>query len=651
MNCSRAQAALSGRMDGERLSPRIQAAVDRHIETCATCAAFLQGAERLRAHARFRVAAAVPDLVEPIMAAVAQGRAGTPARLRPLRRAFPSRQRRPGLARKLAPAMAALLVGVVAGSASFGGPWRPPEIAAADVTRGIAEAAADLESYEARFAVTEWHLDPTVPVRELTMSVWFQAPDRFRLDVADHTQYPGDDWTPTDLSLVVDGSSSYSAAPGPCPAGVLGCSAQRTIVRNRVPFSGSAVVPTDLVLPITTLTDGSRIEVGGTEALLGHRAVRIELPFERATPLFPFLRLGGSWRPFYSQDRVVLWLDADEWFPLQYRVFPARSPERAAWEFRFGLPHESPDRAIFEVTNLHVSERTPDPATFAIPSGRSSADGGARVILITDVRNETGFDPLTPADVAGLDLYQVVLPPSPAGQPNETLITYTQGLSWLKIGETRTWGGRSLFGPVGPHAEEVKLPNGGVAYYEPATEEQGRRLSLHAAGTDLYLETNLSREELVEVAASLPVRGEMLPEGWLLQRSAEGEAERVTLGQAVEELAFPVLVPEELPPGYGLASAELVRLTGATSLNVYFQQADSALGGGTIRMHAEAAVELPPASSATQFTVEVRGFEGRWTPARAQLEWVEDGVYYSIDAPGLELVELLAMAESLGAVQ
>lgn len=651
MNCSRAQAVLSERMDGERLSPRVQAAVDGHLETCAACTAFLQGAERLRAHTRFRVAAAVPDLVQPIMAAVAEERAGAPARLRPLRPIFPRPQRWPRLAGKLAPAVAALLVGVVAGSASVGGPWRPPETAAADVTRGIAQAAAELESYEARFAVTEWHFDPNVPVRELTMSVWFQAPDRFRLDVADHTQYPDEGWTPTDLSLVVDGSSTYSVTPGPCPAGVIGCTSQRTTVRNRVPFSESAVVPTDLVLPITTLTDGSRIEVGGTETLLGRRAVRIELPFERATPLFPFLRLGGSWRPFYSQDRVVLWLDADEWFPLRYRVFPSRAPERAAWELRFGLPHESPDQAIFEVTSLHVSTRTPDPGTFAIPPGRSSADGGARVIPITDVRNETGFDPLTPADVAGLDLYQVVLPPSPAGRSSETLITYAQGLSWLKVGETRTWGGSSLFGPVGPHAEEVKLPNGGVAYYEPANEEHGRRLSLHAGGTDLYLETNLTREELVEVAASLPVRGEMLPEGWLLRRSAEGEAERVTLGQAVEELAFPVLVPGELPPGYGLASAELVRLAGTTSLNLYFQQEDSVLGGGTIRMHAEAAVELPPASSATQYTVEVRGVEGRWTPVRSRLEWVEEGVYYSVDALGLELVELLTVAESLGAGQ
>jgi hypothetical protein len=35
--------------------------------------------------------------------------------------------------------------------------------------------------------------------------------------------------------------------------------------------------------------------------------------FDRAAPLFPFLR-GGTWRPFFPEDRVVLWLDATSWF-------------------------------------------------------------------------------------------------------------------------------------------------------------------------------------------------------------------------------------------------------------------------------------------------------------------------------------------------
>jgi hypothetical protein len=96
-----------------------------------------------------------------------------------------------------------------------------------------------------------------------------------------------------------------------------------------------------------------------------------------------------------------------------------------------------------------------------------------------------------------------------------------------------------------------------------------------------------------------------------------------------------------------LASAELVHLHKDTALNVYFQQQDSDLGTGAIRLHEEAAKKLPPASSATQSEVEVRGVTGRWTPDRNQLEWVDQGVYYSLDAAGLSLADLLAVAALL----
>jgi hypothetical protein len=43
----------------------------------------------------------------------------------------------------------------------------------------------------------------------------------------------------------------------------------------------------------------------------------------------------------------------------------------------------------------------------------------------------------------------------------------------------------------------------------------------------------------------------------------------------------------------------------------------------------------------------MRGVVGRWTPDRNQLEWVEQGVYLSLDAGGLPLADLLAVAVSL----
>jgi outer membrane lipoprotein-sorting protein len=652
VDCERTRRAISERMDGERLSPRLTVAVERHVAGCSACAAFEAGAWKLREAARFEVAPAVPDLVDSIMASVeAERQERAPVRLRLLPGGRPRRPLVPGRIR-LAPVAAALAVGLVAGSLAVGGPWQRPEglsVDAAEVTRGVAAAATTLSAYQARFAVTEYHFAPDVPVREFSMNVWFQAPERFRLDVVDHTQYPSRDVTPTDLELIVNGSSWYSVGPSACPIDV--CPPRQTVVENRVPFSSTTPAPTDLILPVTSLADADQLTVVGRGSLLGRPAIEVRLPFDRAGPLFPFLSLGGSWRPFFGSDQVDLWLDARSWLPLSYAVYPAQGRERDEWALRFGLPSESPSQPIFQVVALSVDREPPPAGTFRIPQTDGGTDVGAKPVSISRASKEAGFQPIVPNDVDGLGLYQVVLPPTSTStrEPGQTLITYSKGLAWLKLGETRGWTSNTLYGPVGLQAQEVSLANGSVAYYEPATADHGRRLSIHAAGTDLYVETNLSRDKLLHVAGSLPVTGIPIPAAWAVRTSPEGVTERVTLAQAAAETPFTIMLPasEALPAGYTVASAEIVRLQQDTALNVYFQQQDTDLGTGPIRLHEEVAETLPPASSAAQSEVELRGLIGRWTPDRNQLEWVEQGVYLSIDAGGLSLTDLLTVAASL----
>ncbi len=654
MDCDRTRRAISERMDGEHLSTRTATALEHHLEGCSACAAFQAGAWKLREAARFELAPAVPDLVGSIMSSVERERQESGrARLHVLATGS-DRAPRPLLRkRRLAPVAAAAVVGLIAGSVAVGGPWQQPQrasVGAAEVAQGVAAAAPRLSNYQARFAVTEHHFSADVPVRQFSMNVWFRAPERFRLDVVDHTAYPSNDVTPTDLELIVNGSSSYSVGPSACPASV--CPPKETVVRNRVPFSASNPAPTDLILPVASLADTDQLQVVGAGTVLGREAIEVRLPFEQAEPLFPFLSLGGSWRPFFPSDRVDLWLDARSWFPLRYTVYPAPGREREQWALRFGLPQESPRQPIFEVSAVSLDERPPAPAMFRIPRGTTGAsDQGAKPVSIPQASKETGFRPIAPTEVQGLGLYQVVLPPAPAAtaEPAQTLITYSKGLAWLKIGEARGWTAKALYGPVGIHAQQVTLANGGVAYYEPATGDQGRRLAIHGPGTDLYIETNLSRDNLLTAASSLPVTGIPIPEGWALHSSANGVTERVSLDQAAAGMPFGLEIPgpASLPAGYALASAELVTLHHQPSVNVYFQQQDAQFGTGPIRLHEELAKKLPPASSAVQGSVEVRGVTGRWTEDRNQLEWVQGGVYYSLDASGMELTDLIAVAESL----
>ncbi|HXF71341.1 MAG TPA: hypothetical protein VNO79_01855, partial [Actinomycetota bacterium] len=400
--------------------------------------------------------------------------------------------------------------------------------------------------------------------------------------------------------------------------------------------------------------------------------------YAAARPLFAFTELGGTWRPFFGDDRVVLWLDRRTWLPLEWQVFPAPGRERNLWEQRFELPPEHPSRAVFEVRAVNVSREPPRPGTFRIEAGPDDVETeGVRRVPLASLAEEIGYEPVAPEAVDGLPLYQAVVPTEPAPATPDAVVTYASGLSWVKLAERRTEagtgggdgepGGRAEggaeaaagppFGPVSPLAEEVALPGGGVAYYEPATEEAGRRLLIHAEGTDLLLETNLPREELLRIAANLPVQGLPAPPSWF---RGEGEGLRVSLEEAAARAGFVPLVPAALPEGYVLASVEL--LPGGDGpgglepgagggrpggILLHIRPEDSVVGGAWIRVFQQPADELPPATAADVREVEVRGAAGRWSPERSQLEWLEAGLYLSVDAPGASLDDLLAVAASL----
>jgi outer membrane lipoprotein-sorting protein len=641
VNHEQAERLLSARIDGERLSSRQTLALEHHLESCAACRAFERGAYRLREAARFEVAPAVPDLVDEVMAGVRTE--ARPANLRVVR---PVRLPRRRILPHLAPIGAALLVGVLIGSLVVGGPWQRSQtgsaLASVEVANGISAAAAHLDAYQATFRIDETNLSPEVPERHLAMRVWFHAPERFRLDVVDHTEYPTRT-TPTDIRLVVDGSRWYASAPTSCPTAE--CPQREAVVRNRLPFSTAAPIPTDLVLPISTLADADRLTVLGRGTVLGRPAVQVEVPFERARPLFPFLSIGGDWRPFFPNDRVRIWLDARDWFPLKWAVYPATGNERDAWALRFGLPDEPSLRPVFTVTALDVGMRSPGAGVFRIPASATSQDQGARNVGLADVATDIGFEPVAPSTVGGLDRYRVVVPTDDTAR---SLIAYADGLAFVNLGETRSWSGDAPFGPVGVQAEEVPLAGGGVAYYEPSTDEHGRRVSIHAAGTDLYLESNLSRPALLAAAAALPVQGLPMPEDWRVHEVGGTTVERVSLQTARSAVPFPIEPPRTLPAGFGLASVELVDTGYGNGVTLYFRDLDADAGIGTIRLHLESARALPTATSASQSAVAVGDAHGRYTPDRSELEWIGSGVYHSLDAPGLELPELLAIAESIG---
>ncbi|MEX0983940.1 MAG: zf-HC2 domain-containing protein [Actinomycetota bacterium] len=633
MICSQVQALLSARLDGEHLPQRQVDAVEAHATGCPACTSFVEASRRARVAVRIRPAERVPDLVAPIMEAIELDRVRAPMHAR---HRLPSRAgpRPPVRVRAL---VAAALVSALVGSLVVGGPWRPPDegpVAAAAIVQGVRGAAPSLDAFRATYTIVERGLAPDVPVRSLDMDVAFLAPQRFRLQIRDRTDYPTSAWTPTDIVYVEDMPASSLSGPTGCPADVAGCLPTRDTVNASSIYSAAAPLPADLILPLATFGSARGVRVIGTEQIDGRAAVHVEMSFARAAPLFPFLRLGGTWRPFFAGDLVQVWLDADGWFPLRITVSPSSDPERRLWEMRFGRAPESTDAPILIVRAVGFDASPPDPSLFAIPGM-----DGAQTLSLAELVDRTGFLPVTPTALGELTLSTVVVPPEGLATPR-SLLVYTEGLDYLRIAELPAWSGPGPFGPVDALAEEVELPGVGVGFYEPAGEGLGRRISINGAETALFLETSLPRERLVAVAASLPIVGLPMPRSWRVTTSGDVSIARVGVDFALAAAGLEGL-PGDLPGGYVVASARIERTEGVlTAVTLQLRQREVDAAGPPLTLHVEPGAGLPPPSSAGQVLVRSGPFDGRWSPGSSQLEWVQAGAYRSLQGP----VDLPAMA-------
>lgn len=637
MRCSSAQAAISASMDGETLSLGART----HVEGCEACRAFAEVAQEIRVAARLGVAEEVPDLVGRIMSRVreeAPAFAGAPSRVGALRQTWRANKRA---------LLAAAMVGVIVGAAITWPGVMPsrnaPGALAAGIPHEIADAASGLSAFEARYLVTE--LTGGNQDAKFDVSVAFSSPERYRVDVRSSTG----GGIPNNSTLTVDGArwslsgsqACVTAVTTPCPASGLAPASTRT-VSGRPPFDPDSPMPTDIILPVTSLAGSSNIDVIGEGTVAGRAAVEIGLSAQDASPLFEFFQQSGSWTPMYPSDRVSLWLDRASWFPLSYSVTSVGGQDRAIWSQRNGLPVEKAGVDVLDVRLASFSLTAPDAARFAV-SGVGH-DEGFRDLPLAQMASAVGFAPVQPTDLSGLTAYRSGYF---QGQPGEALLSYSAGLTWLRLRETRSWRSDSLFGNVDAFAQKVALPGGGVGYVEAAGNGVGRRVAIHASGMDLLLESNLPPDTLLEIAGSIPVRGLEIPAAWRVQHPAPGvTVEQMSASDLVSRAGFVVLQPATLPPGYQLSSAELTTIGGNNSASLLYSRAGFDAGG--IRVYQAPGDAIPPAAGTDLVAVGVRGTTGRWSPLQHQLEWVENGVYRSITAPGLGLSQILSLASSLG---
>jgi hypothetical protein len=264
--------------------------------------------------------------------------------------------------------------------------------------------------------------------------------------------------------------------------------------------------------------------------------------------------------------------------------------------------------------------------------------------------NRVGYLPVTLTSPGNLQLSSAVEPPRDDPNAPRSVLLYTNGMAYVRLGERPDWDGPTLFGPVGEAAQRVGLSSGGVGYYEPASDGLGRRLAIHASATDLFMESNLPRAQLLQLAASLPVRGQPLPDAWTTVSGSGISIQQVAPAEALARSPVPVALPTNLPAGYVLVSASIVSdRTGATAVSFVFRQRETDTAGGPLVLHVQMGDALPPASSAHQLLVDLDGTSARWTPDRDQLEWIGEGAYVSLQGPlGLDTMLQLATQVRVG---
>jgi hypothetical protein len=387
-------------------------------------------------------------------------------------------------------------------------------------------------------------------------------------------------------------------------------------------------LPTDIAVPLETLSSANGLEILGPGRYLGADVQRVVLPYRQAIPLVEALEAGGSWRSFHPLDSVEIWIDTRTWFPLRFTVRAGDSPDRELWASRLGFGSDQPGEVLLDARATQFGE--PDgfrPSLFQTPVSGAVQDGGFIPTPVDEVAEEA------PSFTAGLRPYRAGV--TPFGQ---TILSYERGMNYMKISNDPRV--RTALAYAGP-ADVVSLAQG-RALYQPATETSGRRIDVFSDDGRTTVETNLPREQLLAIASSMGIRGRLPREitikgGRVVRRIDAAEA---------GDLGFGTL-PGWLPEGFTQTSALLTRSASGRTLTIHYQRPESSFGGFGIRIVQTPSIDRLPPSGEETVNIRLGALTARWSFERSELEWIDAGVYRAIATSDGDLASAVHIARSL----
>jgi hypothetical protein len=604
MNCDEAQAGLSLAMDSEPPADLAEP-LAVHVSACPACTRFNNTLRAIRQGLRLEALGEVPDVAPKVLTAIRET----------------TRPRR----RRLAPLAAAFVAGALVGATFIGvGGGRSTRVASADIPDRMVAAQQAVTSVAADLRLVErgWHQG--IGERLFSGTLRYQAPESLQVELVDRTRYPSAAWARSDMELVVSGDRWWIRAARPCPVeGVPECSQGKPVVRlvtRREPFADDTPVPLDLVTPVRSFALASSPVAVGSKHIGGRSAIGILTTVAQVQPLLAGVDPAGGLRDLYSSDRAELWLDEKALVPLALRVTATAGAERDEWAASHGY-HDTAGTVVLELTLNRVAlNRSLPPGSFPSPAAGATPEDDHFI----DGLPGSSTGPAPRWLPAGFRRYRDGMVATEGGA-RVVVRTWTDGRAWVKVRATRDWPGGRLFGDLGEIVRQVTLGRG-VGY----ASEDGTRIGIHGVGIDVLVTGSLAAGDLQRVAGSLGLAGLPVPRGW-------AEAPTATLAEAVA--ATPgLLLPRDLH-GFGPPA---VRVDG-TVVSLAFA------GPGTraFLLVEAAGIRLDPPLDSDVQGVRVRGFDGRYTAGRGELEWVERGRIVSLRSGTLSLGELLAIAQSL----
>jgi hypothetical protein len=546
--------------------------------------AFLAAAARLRSTLRVEEAEVPPDVTRAVLARVAD----------PVR---PPRTARPTVLVAAAVFVVAALLTALA--VRPGGP-AGPSVAAADVGDRVLAAQHDVVALDAEVTLLETGAHPDLPERTYEGTLRYRAPEQLWLRFEDRTLRSAG-WPANDIDLVVDDGIAWSTGIHGCPvADQPACldEPETRLVRGLAPFAEDWVAPLDLVVPADAFLPQAQTtstEAGG--------AVVVDTTVARLRQLIDGLQTAGALRAVHVTDLVRLELDPDSFTIRRLAVLAGDTAARSLWAAENGYS-DAPGTTVLELTVTPGS--LPDAVVPAPPDDAEVTDAGFR-----DTPDLPG--PVPRSLPEGFSAHRAGVHDGPGARI--VVRSWSNGRAWIRIESTSEWSGEVLFGNLGPLVRAVPV-GGGTGFTDP----EGSTLALRTGTVDLAITGSVPLETLVDVAASLPLTGQQLPDGW-----PQGEL-LTTLPSGALRPPGPVTARYE---GSDLVVA--VPGPGATSA-VLTQRPGESLG-------------LPVKGDLVE--AEVRGTTGRYAPRLGTLTWVEGGWIRELRSDGLDLAALTQVAAEL----